>query len=278
MARPPSGKRYSGKSLTEVRSILLLRRLPAAILTAIDAGRLSRGTAELIARVPGDQSRALAAACVLAGQSHFYGNRRVAPKPTVNSEPLSVRATKDLIRNQFQVELKGSPVSRIALDLVEGATSCDACPNMASNAAKLDPAYREVRGDTCLDPECFGRKVEAHKAMTIDTAKKEGKKFLAPKEAAKLYPYGGSHLTHNAPYVDLDRVCSDDTKNRTYRMLLNGCLPSEKVVIALDGEGDPHEQGRGQIVAQAKRQDQDTCSACDDGPSEGRDPRRAAPA
>ena len=227
------------RSLTEVRSILLLRRLPAAVLKAIDAGRLSRGTAELIARVPGDQSRALAAACVLAGEG-WIDRRRPAPKPKEEDEPLSVRGTKELIRQYFQVELKSAPFSRIALDLVEGATSCDACPNMAGNAAKLDPVYKEVRGDTCLDPECFQRKVEAHKARTINTAKKEGKKFLAPKEAAKLYPHG-DRLTYSAPYVDLDKVCEDDTKNRTYRTLLNGCLPTEKVVIALDGEGDPHE-------------------------------------
>jgi ParB/RepB/Spo0J family partition protein len=59
----------TGKGVGFVRSILRLAKLPPWALAAVDRGDLPRATAELVARVPGEESRKRAAACVLLGWS-----------------------------------------------------------------------------------------------------------------------------------------------------------------------------------------------------------------
>lgn len=196
-----------GKPVGHVRSILRLAKLPAWALAAVDRGDLPRATAELVARVPGEESRKQAALCVLIGQHTTEPNdmKAVASLDRGSVEyqtdkPLSYRDTKDLIREHFTVELKGAPFSRKALYVWPGCEpghernmpDCEACPSRAGNneEAKADG----VRADVCLDPECFREKVEAHDEQ--ERAKFRKKYKLA--DDADVNPDGAS-LVHDQP-------------------------------------------------------------------------------
>lgn len=170
----------TGKPVGFVRGLLRLGRLPAWALSAVDAGTLPRATAELVARVPGDGARKRAAACTLRGIAHPPSadvDDAVAALdaliPDRNPEPpLSYRDAKDLIANHFQVQLKGTPFSRTALDLVPSAGSCEACPKRAGNDAEA--TAEGARADVCLDPECYRAKVAAHRTAEVAKAAEKG--------------------------------------------------------------------------------------------------------
>jgi ParB/RepB/Spo0J family partition protein len=183
-----------GKPLTYVRSVLRLARLPAWALAAVDKGTLPRATAELVARVPGEESRKRAAACVLLG---LISPRDLGPDPDAweawcrgekhkgtrivveTATPLSYRDTRDLITNHFTKELKGAPFARKSLDLVPEAGACDPCPKRAANDA--DAVAEGTRGDVCLDPDCYREKVAAHDAVEIAKGVRNGAQ-RAPEE------------------------------------------------------------------------------------------------
>lgn len=163
-----------------VRQMIRLTKLPPWALAAVDAGELKRDAAALVARVPGERSRALAAACVLQGTHDpaWLVGTPEHPDLTGDLQTLTFRETKELIRTHFQVELKGAPFDRKALYVLPGCEpghernmpACEPCPSRAGN----DPEAQAegVRGDVCLDPECFRAKCEAHKAKEIEKAAK----------------------------------------------------------------------------------------------------------
>jgi ParB/RepB/Spo0J family partition protein len=174
-----------GKPVGHVRSVLRLAKLPAWALAAIDNGRLSRATAELAARVPGEESRAKCAAYVLAGIA--YPPHEPDPVKLVASgdhvlcdDPLSYRDAKELIRDFFTKELKGAPFDRKALYVLGdfAPPACEPCPRRAAN----DPEAQAegTRGDVCLDPDCYGKKVEAHDQEQLTKGAKKG--WLTPPE------------------------------------------------------------------------------------------------
>lgn len=163
-----------GRSPGHVRSVLRLAKLPAWALAAVDAGTLPRATAELVARVPGEESRKRAAACVLLGfvTPNELRDGWEANVARATASPLTYRETKQLLQLHFTRELKGCPFDRKSLDLLPEAGSCDACPKRAGNDA--DATEEGVRADTCLDPDCYREKVKAYKATELARAAEKG--------------------------------------------------------------------------------------------------------
>jgi ParB/RepB/Spo0J family partition protein len=232
----------TGKPLSYVRSILALAKFPPEVLEMVDAGRLPRATAELIARVPGEQARAKLAAHVLAGFD-FITERHPPPpvsKLPATVEPLSYRDTKDLIARSFQVQLKGASFPLEMLDLVPGASDCHTCPKRAGN----DPCAVDegTRSDMCLDPECFRAKSGAWAAKVREAHEREGRTVLDQKEAAKLFSsWDPTRVNRSAPYYDLAEQCQEDTKKkkRSYKQLVGSQL-ADQVVVAIDGRNNVH--------------------------------------
>lgn len=164
-----------------VRAALAIAKLPPWALAAVDAGALSRSAAEHVARVPGEESRKRAAACVLLGLDDpkklddVWNDdedwEEAAANSTNHTKALSQRETKELIRTHFQRQLKGAPFSLKVLYTPAGAEpggeaalpACDLCPKRAGNDAEAQA--EGVRQDVCLDPECFGVKVEAYREV-----------------------------------------------------------------------------------------------------------------
>ena len=231
----------TGQTTSFVRSVLSLAKLPAWALEAVDAGDLPRRTAELAARIPGERSREECLAFVLCDDSPPEKARAdlAAWVEKNRCEPcLPYREVEDLIRREFQVELKQAKFSRKALDLVEGAGSCEACPKRAGNHAEAKAAG--TRADVCLDPHCFRAKTEAHNKQAVQLAKSLGAKVLSGKESDKLFPSYSNHLSYNSDYVDFGAKCYEDLQTRTYKALLEKHVEQDQIVIATDRDGQPH--------------------------------------
>jgi ParB/RepB/Spo0J family partition protein len=229
--------RTMGRPLSVVRATLRAGRLPAEVFNAVDDNKLPRVTAEIVARISGDHARAMAAACVLSG-IRYPGRDKTPPKPGKDATPLTTRETKELIGRFFQKELKSAPFSRTALDLVEAAGSCDACPKRAGNDAEA--RADGVRADMCLDPDCYQAKLDAHTAKSLAAARADGRALIPKRDSAALFATWNNRLNTGTAYVDLADDCYEDPKHRGYRSLLKG-LDARQVVIAVDHAGELHE-------------------------------------
>ncbi len=172
-----------GKPVGHVRSVLRLAKLPGWAMVAVDAGLLPRATAELVARVPGEESRKLAAGCVLQGAigpSLLIGTADHPDLRGPDLAPLSYRDTKKLIADHFTKELKGAPFGRKELYVMPGCEpgheryfpSCDECPKRAGNDPEAQ--VEGTRADVCLDPDCYRTKVAAYRAKEVAKAAVKG--------------------------------------------------------------------------------------------------------
>lgn len=220
-----------GKSVSTIRGLLKLRRLPPAAREAVERGELPSQTAGLIAALPSEAMRLKCAGEVLAGE-------RFGPSDEAD-EPLSYRATKRHIHHRYLVELKQAPFSPKDTALVPGAGACSTCPKRAGNNRSEWP---DVRADMCTDPECYEVKQQAWRDRTAAAAREKGQEVMAAALVKKVLPYG--HLAYNAPYVELDQPCHDvehaNGKAPTYGSLLKGHIAETDVVLAFDERGELH--------------------------------------
>jgi len=156
-----------GKSLSTIRNILLLNRLPKVAQEALDNDVISRSTAELIARLPREGQRAQAAVDILKGE---IWRKDEDGKPI----PFSFRQAKDYIESNHQVELKNCGFDPKDKKLLPEAGSCKDCPKRMGNLQKLDPeTYQGGRADVCTDPTCYQDKVNAHQRKELEKRQKE---------------------------------------------------------------------------------------------------------
>lgn len=218
------------KPLEHVRGLLAAAKLPAFGLAAMDRGELSPSIAALLGRIPGEEDRERATACVLLSETWPAGlgdkdlqdlREGKTPEQVIsNAQTLTFREVRELI-TKFQVSLKGAPF-RKALDLVDGVSTCDECPKRAGNAAAEDESYKSLRADTCLDPSCFRDKQTAWGKLALAKAEKAGQTVIVSAEAEKVFSGFSGDLPYHSPYVDLDKVCHYDDRQRTYGALLKG--------------------------------------------------------
>ncbi len=230
------------KSPATIYGLLKLRQLPAPARAAVEDGKLPVSTAQLVARIPNDKLRAEAANEVLG----------IKPKPSRwrqydEKGPLSYRDAKGLIEERFMIELKQAPFDRKSLELLPSAGACTACPKMTGNARAQ---YPDARGDICTDPACYRQKLEAHAQASVAGVK--GAKFVSGKAAEKYLRYPGSQQ-----YLELDRQCYEDRKDRTYSTLLREALKSGELVriMAIDERGELHELADGEQARKILKRD-----------------------
>jgi ParB/RepB/Spo0J family partition protein len=227
-----------GKSVTTVRALLRLLELPDAARQDLLSGRLPAETAQLIATVPGKESRERFALMVLTNNNYGVPDAQELKRRRESGvPPMSSRAAKDLIQSRFRCQLKGSPFDQADATLPGG--SCKACPKRAGNSPEL--RADGVRADVCTDPDCFKQKVAAFQERELERAKDSGRTVLKGKEAAACFPYGRS-LSSQAPYFDLGEQCWEDRApgHRTYGQLLKGHVADAAVVLCPDRDGELH--------------------------------------
>jgi ParB/RepB/Spo0J family partition protein len=166
--------------------------------------------------------------------------------------PITVHDARQLVRDRYMLVLAAAPFSTTDAQLVPGAGACAACP-------KRSGAQRELfegdapKSDSCLDPTCYEKKAEASFRAAAKRAEDQGGKVLSKVEVEKIFPYGGSSLSHSAPFVRLADTCYDDPKKRTYKQLL-GPKAKEAVVLARDPSGGVHELVRKTTAQELLRQ------------------------
>jgi ParB/RepB/Spo0J family partition protein len=223
-----------GKSASTIRGLLKLLLLPPSAKEAVEEGWLPVSTAELLGRVPGEKSRSEATYRVLCNDR--WANRLTAEdlrEAKQERGPLSFRETKAMIEERFMVELKSASFSRVALDLVKEAGSCDACPKRTGN----NPDWAGSRADVCTDPECFAAKTTAHAEKAKKAWADKGQKVLSAAEAKQAFH--GSHISYSGPYAEATDRCYDDRKQRTWGELCGKDLQSF-LAIGIDEAGGLH--------------------------------------
>lgn len=238
-----------GKAVSTVRGLLRLRQLPEAARKALEAGELSASVAELIGSRPSPALREKVAEYALEPYERWERGEVVKLLP-------SYRQVKDWIARECQVELKQASFSRKALDLVEGAGSCEDCPKRAGNNREEFP---DTRADVCFDPECFRAKEQAHRDRLAAAARAEGKTVLEAAEARKLFDkYSPGRLAAGSGYVDLDAPCHElpyghKRRGATYRKLV-GKHVADQVVLAYDEKGTLHHLAPAKAAAKALKE------------------------
>lgn len=228
-----------GKSPTTVHLFLRLhRQLPEAAREALNRGDISSEVAGLIASRPSPAMREKVADYAL--------------NPDWRGTLPSSRDVKHWIGQTCMVELKQATFSRKALDLVEGAGSCDGCPKRTGNNRE---EYPDGRADICTDPPCFEAKTQAHAARLVEAAKAEGKTVLSKKESAQIFDkYRDGRLPYNSDRIDLDTPCHDvPGKSGTWRKLL-GKEACAAAVLAYDETGALHHLLDKKAAAKALRE------------------------
>jgi ParB/RepB/Spo0J family partition protein len=190
---------------SEIASRLTLVHLPQAVKAALASGLLPVEHAELIGRIPdeGLQDQAL---------KRFTTEHNLSETKRVKGVvPLAV--ARRIVETEFMTVLANAPFDP------EDATlsplgKCSACPARSGNNRDL---FGDVRGkNVCTNLADFRLKVTAH----LLRLREEGcTVLLSPAEIRDAFPYASAHLSDR--YIDLDRPCHDDPKQRTYDTLLS---------------------------------------------------------
>ena len=246
------------RSISTVRALLRLRDAPELARQAYRDGVIPAETLKAIARVPGAKQRDGVARLVLWGQRDWTAG--VDDPPTDkdlarvgNVEPLTYRATRELIAGSCTVQLKDAPFSRKSIELLPEAGSCDACPKRAGNMD--DPEWADVRADVCSDVACYRAKLAAHNALAIEAAEDSGRPVLSGDAAKPLFPYAHDPGTMASPeWIDLAQVFHDAETSKPYEQLLAKPLAAE-ITVAVDPAGGVHRLVRtASAHAELKRQ------------------------
>lgn len=220
-----------------VRATLKLNELAPKACELFRAGKLVFSTALLVARIPDGKLQEKAAKEIADGR--------------FDNGPLSFREASNLVQRAYMLELKEAPFDRKDPSLVPAAGACTECPRRTGAQPDL---FKDVKGaDVCTDLACFKSKSDAFWARKVASSKDEGAQpVLTATESKKIF--GQGYLAYDAPYLDPERVCSEDPKRRTYKQLFGGTLPYHSV-LARAPDGKVHtlipREGLRQALAEA---------------------------
>ena len=206
-----------GKKTRDVARRLPLAKLPKSARDALASGLLPVGHAEYLARIPDAKLQEEALERFLY-DANEYGDG----KPLYAAVPLAI--AKRIVEEEFMTSLS------VAMFDPEDATlsplgACSKCPHLAGNNRDL---FGDVKAKAvCTNPKDFRLKVENHLGKLRDS----GYTVLSEKEANRAFPFSGSDAVGN-DFVDLERMCMDDPKRRTFEELL-GRGEKLKMIFAL---------------------------------------------
>jgi ParB/RepB/Spo0J family partition protein len=215
----------TGKTHTYIYGRISLLRLPDKLKAALRDEKVSLPVAQLVARIPNPIVAEEASKRVLRGDS--FGR------------PITVQDAQRFIFEQCMMVLKNAPFDPKDKSLVPDAGPCGSCPKRTGNEREL---FADVgRTDVCTDTVCFRSKCDAARTRLLEKAKEEGKAVLSSEESAQLYPHH-SHLSYEAPYVDLTQPCPFVPK-KTWGDIIAKLPKGERpgIAVAVDKTGALHE-------------------------------------
>jgi ParB/RepB/Spo0J family partition protein len=206
-----------GKEKRHIARRIPLAKLPKKVKDALSAGYLPVAHAELIGVIPDAKLQEIALGRILS--TAFAGETTV-----VTARPYAV--AKRIVEEEFMTSL-----SAAIFDPEDASLSplgpCSACPHLTGNNPDL---FGEVGGKSvCTNPKDFQLKSENHLKKLRDSGYTV---LLSANQLKRAFPYGGNSDQVGKEFVDLERICDDDPKRRTYEALL-GKAEKLKTVFAL---------------------------------------------
>jgi ParB/RepB/Spo0J family partition protein len=238
----------TGRSKAHLYGRLKLLGLAPGAKKALQAGELAPAIAELVARIPDVKLQEQATKQILGkgdnwrayNEAGVSGEHITDEKQERTSQPLSFRASVQLIRRRYQTQfdlLKFDPVDQT---LVAKAGACTNCPHRAGNQPAL-PGLTPPKGvddDYCTMPSCFESKVEASFAAKAQLAKSQGLKVIEGAAAKKILPYHNGQVANDSSYVDakseLPYELAKPGSRATYGSLLGKKLQEVPRVLVQD--------------------------------------------
>lgn len=148
-------------------------------------------------------------------------------------EPMSFRAAREFMRENYTTDLRGVAFDRKDPLLVPDAGPCTTCPKRSGNNPDL---FETKRADVCEDVTCFKAKLDAHWDLERQRAQRAGKKALTLTDGKKIFKNGTPSF--DSPWVELDAPCPSDSKKRTWREVL-GDEAIKDAAAAVTDAGEP---------------------------------------
>jgi len=208
-----------GKKTRDVARRLPLAKLPKSVKDVLVSGFLPVAHAELLARIPDAALQEEALERLVYDANEYAGGKL----PHYAAVPLAV--AKRIVEEEFMTAL-----SVAIFDPEDPSLSplgaCSKCPHLAGNNPNL---FGDVKAKAvCTNPKDFRLKVENHLGKLRDSGYAV---LLSKNEVKRAFPFSGSDEL-GKEFVDLERMCMDDPKRRTYEELL-GRGEKLKMVFAL---------------------------------------------
>lgn len=164
-----------GRSRAHVYTTMSLLRLIPEARTAFFDKRLTRATAELVARYTETLQPAILKD--LTAVDHL-------------GEPMSVRRAREHLENNYMLRLATAVFEPTDPLLVPAAGPCTTCPMRSGANPQL---FEDVaNADTCTNPPCFATKKAAHYERITARAAEQGQTAIVGKEAREIVGPGGA--------------------------------------------------------------------------------------
>lgn len=239
--------RRAGRSEQHVRQRMRLALLHDPIRAMVAADQLDIGAAELIAQTPDAVQRKLAPLLKQALSSRRW-DQAARKEVVVTFGRVSRQVVQELLERHAH-ELADAPFAIADATLVPAAGACGVCPKRTGVQGVLVEVLDAT--DTCLDDECWGGKVKAHRARVIEDARKKGLKVLSDAETQKTLSHE-DRTRHDSKFKSVSETIwkpdgteipvaklVDDTTPRTLAFTEHGhvveLVPREVVDAALKG-------------------------------------------
>jgi ParB/RepB/Spo0J family partition protein len=142
------------------------------------------------------------------------------------------------VAERYRRDLRKAQFAREDPALIPDAGACSGCPFFGGNRDDVDG---QSRGYTCLNPECFEKKQQAHVDRVAAAAEQEGTRVLGQNMTDRVFQNWNQQVNPSSGYVDLkaepDAYLLKDVKGKTpkwEKLLAESGVP---VVIGFDHEG-----------------------------------------
>lgn len=227
---------HVGRSLAHVHRRLSLTGLAEEAVLALEAGNLSIGAAEQIARLSCHEAQR-----EVLGELGFdlpAFKKGIVRSRWGGTESVTARGAQRAV-HVISRELARAPWDLGDAELVPAAGACLTCPKRSAAQETMFAAGDVSEEDRCMDPACWSTKLKANSARTVAAATAQGATVLSPAESKKLYPNGSTFL-QSPKHVDLDSTCDIPGRRGTWRSALAKVLPDLEKAVVLDSEGVVH--------------------------------------
>lgn len=182
-----------GRSPTYVNGRLQLENLVDEAKRAFRAGKLTVSHAFEIARLQEQNQRRALREC-------FPEHRSVAAAlKDGKAEAVTVRELRAWIEREVHLDLANAPFTPQDAHLLPSAGSCAKCPKRTGNNPLLFPETG-LKKSTCVDRDCYHRKVEAFVQLRVAPLEAQGKKVLRVSQAPAWQANRPANLLHEGQF------------------------------------------------------------------------------